>query len=71
MKKHKWENNKQENDKCGKCGILRKRKTFKLLMAIEGSKNYYKYETGYIYWDVNVPTTSIRPDCKPLNNHTR
>ena len=62
---HKWNGNV-----CTKCGLVRKRKTFKLLMAIEGSKNYYKYETGYLYWGVNIPSRMDRPECVKTKTET-
>lgn len=41
---HKW-----ENDICLKCGTQRRRVTIKQRMAIVGSRDYYKYTTGYQY----------------------
>lgn len=50
---------------CLRCGILRQRETFKLRMAIVGSRDYYKYETKMVYTDINGTTTE-RPDCTQM-----
>lgn len=57
---HKW-----ENDCCKKCGLVRIKKTFKLLMAIVGSVNHYKYERLWTYTDINGYLGTKRPECKP------
>lgn len=53
---------------CLRCGILRSRKTFKLRMAIVGSKDYYAYETKMVYTDINK-TTHVRPSCINTTSH--
>jgi hypothetical protein len=60
---HKWKDNV-----CVNCGIVRERKSWKLLMAQIGSKDYYKYGSGYYY---GLPQDKVlvyglgfkRPDC--------
>ena len=47
---------------CLRCGILRRRETFKLRMAIAGDRDYYKYESKMVYTDIDKSTVS-RPDC--------
>ena len=56
---HKW----NEHDECKTCGITRFKKTTRLLMAIEGSKSYYKYTNGYVYTD-GYKEWTLRPECK-------
>lgn len=63
---HKWKDNV-----CVNCGIYRTRQSWKLLMAIEGGKNYYKYGRSWFYAmphkDNNVLAKAIgfdRPECK-------
>ena len=56
---HKW-----ENDTCKNCGLNRERKTWKLLMAITGSTNHYRYGTGWWYYRVEGNGTFARPQCK-------
>lgn len=59
MKNHKW-----KNDKCERCGIERKRKNVKLLMAIVNHPPWeaYKYESFWIYKFDNK-WIKIRPSC--------
>lgn len=59
-RKHRWIGNQ-----CIKCGLLRERKTGKLLMAISSQPpyNHYKYESYYEYND-GLRKTNKRPDCK-------
>lgn len=62
-KKHRWIQNQ-----CVKCGLLRERKTQRLLMAITNHppydhyiyKQYFEYNDGFKKMDK-------RPDCKPIN----
>lgn len=59
---HRW-----KDDQCIHCGIKRKRKSWKLLMAIseDGFKNYYRYGKNWWYSSDDFKTgTFQRPDCK-------
>lgn len=64
MSNHKWD----DQDVCVKCGCLRTRHTRKLLMAIVGNKNYYRYERIWIYSPALSQWQSKRPDCVMLNS---
>lgn len=57
---HKWD----ENNKCVRCGLEREMKTWKVRMAIIGSKDYYQYGREYAY-SFNLKKWSFkRPECK-------
>lgn len=61
MKAHRW-----ISDTCIKCGLMRKKKTRKVLMAITKNQLPYdhcKYEEYYEYSD-GIKTMEKRPDCK-------
>lgn len=60
MKRHKWIPYGDGEEYCKVCGIHRKMKTWKLLMAITGSANHYKYGSQMAYL-VNGEWTYIRP----------
>ena len=62
-KNHKWRKGGFPQ-LCTKCGILRQRKTFKILMAIVNHPPWetYKYETKMTYTNINE-TTVKRPEC--------
>lgn len=59
-KNHRW-----IGETCVKCGLMRKLKTSKLLMAITSTPPYdhYKYEQYYEYHN-GIKTLLKRPDCK-------
>lgn len=59
-KKHSW-----VGDQCCKCGLSRKRKTFKYRMAITSQPPYdhYMYETKMVY-SQGGRELEKRPDCK-------
>ncbi len=59
---HKWRKGDLPQ-LCLKCGILRNRKTLKLLMASVGDRDVFKYETKMVYTSI-TSTTVKRPDCK-------
>lgn len=61
MKYHKWENNK-----CVKCGIIRRIEKHRLCMAIVNHPpwNYYKYLRYWIYSFDEKRWTKSRFDCK-------
>jgi len=54
---HSWKNNI-----CQKCGIKRKRKYWKLLMAITNHPPYDHYQTGTDWWYGNKHQFE-RPNC--------
>lgn len=58
-KKHRW-----VSGTCIKCGLMRKQKTRKILMAIVNHPPWeaYKYEQYYEYHD-GIKTMLKRPDC--------
>lgn len=59
-KKHSWVGNQ-----CCKCGLSRKRKTFKYRMAITSTPPYdhYLHETKMVYLWKDTELAK-RPDCK-------
>ena len=63
-KNHKWRKG-DFPQLCLRCGILRSRKTFKLLMATVNHPpwNVYKYFSKMVYTDIDK-TTDERPECK-------
>lgn len=73
MKRHSWKEKRKEGYKtiqeCINCGCLRSRGTVKMLMAIVGSKDYYKYESVWKYTTLNG-TTIKAPKCltQPAKN---
>ena len=66
---HKWRKGELPQ-LCERCGILRQRKTFRLLMAITDHPpyNHYLYETKMVYTGIEMPTTTKRPECKIKTN---
>lgn len=57
---HKWKDNI-----CVHCGIKREMKTWKLLMAMVGSRDYYQYGRQYYYTVNGVKKgTFKRPECQ-------
>lgn len=59
---HKWENNK-----CVKCGLKRKKKSWKLCMAVLESGDVWAYGKDYFYlfegkWKI------MRPECRDDKN---
>ena len=65
---HKWRKGELPQ-LCERCGILRQRKTFRLLMAITDHPpyNHYLYETKIVYTGIEMPTTTKRPECIKTN----
>jgi len=65
MRKHKWKDNK-----CVRCGIKRKMKYWRTLMAIVNHPPWEAYASGTNYYyffgddDVTMNGTFKRPDCK-------
>lgn len=61
--RHTW-----KDDTCSVCGIQRQMGTRKTLMAISGGKDYYQYETRYMYFLPEKPYYGFhvweRPNCK-------
>lgn len=66
MANHKWKDNT-----CVNCGLRRKLKYWKLLMAVTQSPPYDHYQTGTNYF-YTKPSSDIgsfqRPDCLMSNN---
>ena len=61
---HKW----GEDNTCIHCGLEREMRTWKRLMAMVGSKDYYQYGRQYAYSYDGWDTWSFkRPPCKPLS----
>jgi hypothetical protein len=65
---HKWNIQK---DVCLRCGVVRERKTSKLLMAITDFPpyNHYLYEQYFLYHTLDGNVTTKRPDCKIMNGN--
>lgn len=57
---HSWD----ESNKCRHCGLERKMRTSKLLMAIDRGRDYYRYERKYAYSFDLKKWSFTRPDCK-------
>lgn len=64
MTRHHWKDNT-----CTRCGIHRQRRTWKLLMAIVGSRDMYQYGTAMSY-NVNGKWTFKRPECVQVSQET-
>lgn len=63
--RHSWKEEQKEGYKviqiCSKCGCLKNKGSIKLRMAIVGNKDYYKYESVWIYTTINGKTTKAPP----------
>ncbi len=62
-KNHKWD---AFGKRCVRCGVTRTKHTAALLMAMVGSKDYYKYEQYYKYHTLEGQVTTTRPNCSDL-----
>lgn len=59
MSNHKWD----ENNNCIHCGLHREMKSWKLLMAMVGCRDYYQYGRN---WHYGKEHKFQRPECKKL-----
>lgn len=67
MIRHSWKDNK-----CVHCGVNRKRKAWKQLMAIVNHPPWEGYMRGvdWAYWMDGEEKSFQRPDCKPKEVNT-